>query len=302
LRDKSPARIAMQSVAGGSPRHKNTNKIWYDRHMRKLFLIPALLVLFALPILSTQRVVASSSQAYQDYLSQFDQYRQSYSDFQVAKNEYAKFKSLSAQTDALTKTKLMLTKRNALLLSYLSLLNEKLNEDQGLSVSDKQSYQTLIKNEETFLETQSATVPSAQSLDDVTHISQALESHYIVLQTSIRQILLGLSLGQLSILAAQYDKTLLGAQAIITSYGNTFTPSKLETINQWMRQIKDKRTNFQQKYDSASEGNAQLKAVDVQELDQKYTDLTKNMTDARQYLQEGASFFIELTNALKYSD
>jgi hypothetical protein len=270
--------------------------------MRKLFLIPALLVFFALPTLITPHVVATSSQAYQDYLYQFDLYRQTYADFHVAKNEYAKFKSLSAQTDALTKTKLMLTQRGVLLRSYLSLLKEKLNEDQGLSISAKQSYQTLIKNEETFLETQSTAIPSAQSLDDVTHISQGLESHYLVLQTSVRQILLGLSLGQLSILATQYDNTLLDAQTIISSYGNTFAPAKQATISQWILQIKNKRTSYQQTYDAIAEGSAQLKAGDTQELTQKYTALTKTVSEARQYLREGASFFTELTNALKYSD
>jgi hypothetical protein len=270
--------------------------------MRKLFLIPALLCIIALPMVIASHVFAASQQAYQDYLFQFDQYRQTYTNFQVAKNEYEKFKSLSAQTDALAKTKLMLTNRDQLLRSYLLLLNEKLNEDQGLSGTTKQLYQTLIKNEVSFLETHSSKVPSAGSLEDLTQVSKELESHYSVLQISVRQILTGLSLGQLAILGTQYDKTLLDAQKIISSYGNTFSPGKQETINRWILQIKDKRTYFQQKYDAIMQGSAQMKAADAQELDQKYTALTKNVSEARQYLLEGASFFTELTNALKYSD
>jgi hypothetical protein len=264
--------------------------------MRKLLIFSAFLLFFTFP------VHASSTQAHQDYLYQFDLYRQTNTNFQVAKNEYVKFKSLSAQADALTKTKVMLIQRDKLLRSYLSLLNEKLNEDQGLTVSTKQLYQTLIKNEITFLDAHVGKIPSAGSLSDATLVSGELESHYKILQIFIRQILAGLTLGQLSILASSYDKTLIDVQKIITTYGNTFPSMKQETINRWILQIKNKRTYYQQKYDTITQQSAQLTADDMRDLDQKYTLITKNIAEARQYLLEGSSFFIELINTLKYTD
>src|SRR3972149_4862635 len=83
-------------------------------------------------ILLVPHVFASSQQAYQDYLFQFDIYRQKYSEFTVSKNEYLKSKTLTSQTTALEKTIAMLSFRDLLLRAYLLLLNEKLNEDRGL--------------------------------------------------------------------------------------------------------------------------------------------------------------------------
>src|SRR3972149_6420904 len=158
--------------------------------------------------LAARATGATSSQAYQDYLYQFEVYRQKYSDFQVAKNEYEKFKSLASQTAALEKTKIMLSQRDQLLRAYLFLLNERLNEDQGLNVPEKQQYQTLIKNEVTFLDGHSALVPSIGYLPEAVKVSEELQSHYNVLSRSMRQTIVAISLGQLSVLSKQYDTAL----------------------------------------------------------------------------------------------
>ena len=247
-------------------------------------------------------VNASSQQAHQDYLYQFDVYRQTYTDFQVAKNEYAKFNTLTSQTTALAKTKAMLSQRDQLLRAYLLLLNEKLNEDTGLNPSTKQLYRSLISNEVTFLENHAKLVPSIGSIGDAVRIGEQLESHYGVLQVSIRQILIGLSLGQLTILSDLYDKTMLDAQAQVQNNSTAFTPQKQETINRWLLQIANKKNLYQQKFDSISSANAQLRFSDLQNLERQYNALTKDIGEARQYLREGASFMTELVTAIKYVD
>jgi hypothetical protein len=270
--------------------------------MRNLPNVFVFIVLLALPVLLAFPVFASSAQAYQDYLYQFDLYRQTHTDFQVAKNEYEKFKSLSAQTSALEKTKRMLSQRDSLLRSYLQLLNEKLNEDEGLTPTVRQQYQTRIKNEITFLDTHMTHVPAATSPEELTQISEELESHYIQLHISIRQTLTGLALGQLSTLATGYDKALTDGQNVIAMYGYTFPSEKQETIQRWILQIQNKRSLFQKKYDETVRGNTQTEARDIRDLDREYEVLTQNISEARQYLQEGASFLVELMNALKYID
>src|SRR3989344_509591 len=156
--------------------------------MRRMLFLPVLLMLVLLVALP---VKASSQQAYQDYLYQLDVYRQTYTDFAVAKNEYEKFKSLTSQSAALTKTIGMLTQRDVLLRAYLSLLNEKLNEDRVLSQTEKQLYQTVISNEITFLAEHAGRIPSIGSLDDETDAFHELESHHNVVYGSLRRIISG---------------------------------------------------------------------------------------------------------------
>lgn len=263
--------------------------------MKKIFLPLLLGALLLTPI-----AFASIDQARQDYLFQFDTYRQKYSEFEIAKNEYKKFGTLTAQTTALEKTKIMLSQRDQLLHSYLMLLVEKLNEDQGLGTTTKQQYLTIIQNELTFLEKHTQLIQAIASLEDAENISGELESHYKVLQISIRQILTVLAIGQLNILGNKYDNALKEAQAIMATYAGIFSPEKQQTINRWILQITNKRSLYQQKLDAIASLNVQLDTPDLAELDRQYNQISLMISEARQYLVEGASFLIELKNALKY--
>ncbi|OGG11406.1 hypothetical protein A2Z00_00555 [Candidatus Gottesmanbacteria bacterium RBG_13_45_10] len=247
-------------------------------------------------------IYASSTQAYQDYLYQFDVYRQKYSDFQVAKNSYDKFKTLESQTTALEKTKIMLAQRDQVLRAYLLLLNEELGENQGLNPTTKQTYQTLLNNEVKFLDSHSQLIPAVGSINDAQTVSTQLESHYIILQTSMRQIIIGLSLGNLAILSAKYDTLLQNAKAIILTQGSIFPQDKLNTINRWVLQITDKRSLYQQKINQISSANTQLQINDLQELTRRFDSMTSQVGEAKQYLLEGTSYLGELANALRYQD
>lgn len=246
------------------------------------------------------RAQATSAQAYQDYLFQFDNYRQKLTDFKVAKNEYEKFRSLTSETTALEKTKLMLAQRDQLLRAYLFLLNEKLNEDKGLRATEKSLYQTLINNEVRFLESHAALVPSIGSIDDAMDVSEQLESHYEVLQVSVRQILTGIALGQLATLHVEYDRTLSLGQQVVGMYGGTFDPGKQSVLNRWLLQIGNKRSLYQQKIDAIAGTASQLPNTNERELDRRFNELLQGAAEARQYLAEGASFMGELITALKY--
>ena len=270
--------------------------------MKKTALGVVVIVILSIGFILHSPVNATSQQAYQDYLYQFDIYRQNYSDFQVAQNEYQKFQSLTAQTDALNKTKTMLSQRDQLLRSYLLLLDERLREDQGLAPATKQTYEALLQNEATFLASHAQLISAIGSIDDATQVSRQLESHYMILQVSIRQILIGLALGQLSILNNFYKTDLQTAQSLINTYSSNFTSDKQQTINRWILEIQNKQVLFQQKYDALVAANAQFTADDQNSLDQKFGDLSSQINDARQYLLEGSSYLIELKNALKFTN
>jgi hypothetical protein len=248
-------------------------------------------------------IFATYEQAYQDFLFQFDGYRQKYSDFQVAKNEYLKFKTLTSEATALEKTKAMMTQRDQLLRSYLLVLYEKLNDpNSGLTQITREQHQKILGNEIAFLETHAQTIGAIGSIEDAEQVSKELESHYIILQTSIRQILIGLSLGQLAIIAKHYDTLVTDSQAIISQHAGTFTPQKQETINRWVLQIVNKRNFYQQKVDSISQQSAAMDASDEDDLDTQYNTLVRGMAEARQYLVEGISNLTELRDALKYAN
>lgn len=267
--------------------------------MKAFYFLLALL----LSILSFMpKIQADSERSYRDYLYQFDLYRQKNSEFTVAKNEYQKFKSLTSQTVALEKTIAMLSQRDLLLRAYLLLLNEKLNEDRGVNESEKITYQILIKNEISFLDTHSIVVNSIGSLEDATDSSRELESHYVVLGASMRQTIIGISLGQLFILSRQFDTLLADAKALLSTNKGIFTPQKQATVDRWILQIQNIRSLYQQKIDSITTQNTQIKSSNIDSQDELFRQLKKELAQARQYLAEGTAFIAELTAALRYKD
>ncbi len=259
-------------------------------------------VIFFILIVFVSPINATSERAYQDYLYQFDLYRQKNSEFTVAKNEYQKFKSLTSQTTALEKTISMLSQRDQLLRAYLLLLNEKLNEDRGVNESEKTTYQTLIKNEISFLDTHSMVVNSIGSLEDATDASRQLESHYVVLGASMRQTIIGISLGQLFILSRQFDTLLADSKALLSTNKGIFTPQKQATIDRWILQIQNIRSLYQQKIDTITTQNAQIKSSSVDSQDELFRQLKRELAAARQYLVEGTAFIGELTSALQFNN
>ncbi|MBI3576880.1 hypothetical protein HY086_02500 [Candidatus Gottesmanbacteria bacterium] len=261
------------------------------------FLAPLVLFVLFVPL-----VLATSSQAYKDYLYQFDVYRTKYADFQVAKNEYLKFKTLTSQTTALDKTKQMMAQRDQLLRAYLLLLNEKLNENAGMADTERNTYQTYIRNEVAFLEGHSKLVESIGTLEDAQETSRDLESHYAVLQASIRQTISGISLGDLSRLAKSFDITLADAKALVTTNRGIFTPEKQATLDRWVLQITNVRSLYQQKVDTMRSLAEQLRGTSIEEQNQRFATIKRGVGEARQYLLDGSGFLGELTTALKYQD
>lgn len=249
-----------------------------------------------------QPAAATSERAYQDYLYQFDVYRQRYSEFQIAKNEYLKFKTLTSQAAAVEKTRLMLAQRAQFLRAYLLLLKEKINETPTMAGPERQTYLTLIDNEVSFLDNHSLLVPSVSSVEDATRVSGDLENHYIILHRAIRQTIIGISLAQLTGMSQDYDIALTNSRNLLSANPGSFTLEKQATIDRWVLQITNKRTLFQKKYDLIVSTNNSLNSNDINELNQKFAEMLKFVSEARQELLDGSSYMKELINTLRYQD
>lgn len=272
-------------------------RMWY-----RLFRISIAVIILTLAYIAAPRVLASTEQASRDYIHHYDLYRQYDAEFKVAKNEYEKFKTLVSQTAALEAVKKMLTQRDEMYRTYLLLLSEKILETERLSDTERSLYQTLIQNELKFLNTHMSTVPSISSIQDANAISADLESHAVVLNKSIRQIILGISLGELRRLQDQYDTTKAKIQTLYFQNQSTIPTRKQVIIDRWMIQIDNKRTVSQEKFDTAYKKNEVFKAFNDAQIEKVYQEISSDLSGGKQYLIEGISFMKELMEALKYAD
>lgn len=275
----------------------------YDEYVKKLSALVIsgfLLILLFLPVLHAH---ASSQQAYQDYLYQFDLYRQKYSDFSVAKNAYDKFKTLESESKALSATKTMLSQRDLLLHAYLVYLFERVGEQGGITTVNKQLYQSLLTNELAFLETQSGLVSSINSIDDATTTSEQLESHYDILSATIDEIIAGISLGQLNVIYQNFNLQVTNAQNIYIQNSALLGPDKLTTIKNWVQQITSKQTLYQQKIDETTTQITGFSATNNStDLGTQFGDVTTKIGQAKQYLSDSIANLGEVVTAMQYKN
>ncbi len=267
--------------------------------MKAIVSVLAIIVILFTPLTV---VSATSEKAYQDYLFQYDQYRLKLNNFKVARTEYLKFKTLLAETTSLDTVKSMMIQRNSLLRSYLLLLTEKLNENQGLAAIDKQLYQRLIQNENAFLVNHSQLIGSIGSITDATNVSKQLESHYLVLYAGIRQTLTALSLGDLMTIDTQYKSNFEAIRKLVDINKSTVSPEKQSTIDRWLLQINNKQNLYLQKVEQIMTANSKLTGNTQLEMDELFASIQKNLNEAKQYLSEGTSFMQELITLIRYKD
>lgn len=258
-----------------------------------------LLVCACLFIVST--VKASSATAYQDYLFQFDRYRTTFSTYQVALGEFKKYSSLASEQDALDKAKLLLVQRNLVARTYFLFLTSALSENPSMPATDLTLYQSIITNEIAFLDKESTLAPSLSSLTDVEKTSQEFIKHYPILQSGFRQVIIATQLGYLRYFAKKFDGLAAEAQMIITANKSMLSDTKRSTLDRWILALSNKRSLYQQKVDSVRTGAFQLTG-DIEDQDRKFTVLLQNLSEAKQFLQEGSSFFTEIETALMYDD
>ena len=203
--------------------------------------------LLFLSISGGNTILASSESAYKDYLFQYDQYRLKLNNFHVARTEYLTYKTLLAETTALDTARAMMVQRDDLLRSYILLLNEKINENNGMSDTDRKLYQTIIKNESSYIQTHKTHMTSVGSLSDAEKISIDLQTHYPILNTSVHQILIALSLADLSRMNKQFVSLQEIFRSSIQSNRSYLTPEKQTISDRWMIQISNKQNLYQQK-------------------------------------------------------
>ena len=267
--------------------------------MKRIFL-GIIGVVFTLFLVKT--AIASSAQAYQDYLYQFDVYRQKYNEFDIAKNNYLKFNTLTAQQTAISTTKEMLAARAQLLRAYLLMLNEKITETPQMTQPEVDLYRALINGEVSFLDNQTQFVNSVQTLDDANNVSKQLESHYTVLQISMDQTILGITLAKLRGMGNEFSDKTVQAKALIDQVKPELSLNQQAILDRWFDQISNKRTLFLQKQDAISQAITGLKGSNTQNLADKFSQIQKQITDAESELTEGSSYLRELTNAMMYKN
>lgn len=252
-------------------------------------------------VLLPTAIFAQSQSHYQSYLTQYDSYRKALSSFQIAKNEYDKFKTLQAQAQALTTAKTLLIERNKTLRQYIELLQNLIRETPHMATEEASTLNTLLENEKAFLTTHEKFVASISTVADANTASKQLESHNQIVLATFRQTTLSILIARTNVYAIQYEVLLTQAKSLIEEVKKEFPVEKHAVIDRWYEQMSNKRTLYQQKSSSVANAVSTIKGNPTDQI-KVYQEQVRQLSLARQELIEGSRYMGELISVIRFID
>lgn len=264
------------------------------RTVRNIAIITCSLLLFG-----AGTAYAVSIQAYQDYQYQFGLYRQKLTEYTTAITEYKKFNSLTTQQAALDAAKAVITQRDLAAKTYYLFLNEKLNENPGITTSEATVYRAAITDTIAFLDANAADAGISQSLSEADTVSRAFTKQYMAMQANYRQTAIAIQLGYLTYFAAKFDAGAAQATALIAAAKPQLTPEKQGTLDRWLVTLTNQHSLYVQKATAIAVIQKKITG-DLTEQERQLSSAQKAINEAKQILTEGASYLKEVEDALRY--
>ena len=144
-------------------------------------LLTQILILAVFFIFSSQEILAQSNSyelLKQEYYKQFDEYKVALDKYNHDRAEYLKFETLVSQSVALETTKTFLIERNDVLVAYLRLIKERLEQTPLLTEEELGKKIIYINEEIEFINEQTPTILAAASLKDIESVSKKIQTRY----------------------------------------------------------------------------------------------------------------------------
>ena len=236
-------------------------------------------------------VSANFDSAYQSYLSQYDQYRLTLSNYQTARNRYLTYQTLTSQSEALNNTKIFLQARDQTMILYLKLLLEK-NPDEN--------YRKLLNEDLSFYQNHLNTISAVGNLTDAVSISDKAKEHFAPTEVLSRQTIINILLNKLKNINLNQAKIESGLEEKINFLKNN--GKDVTTLERWTLSFKGKQLLVNQKIEEAQALSDKLEPKSSDQLSKDFSEIQTVVYNANQYLKEGTSFLIEIEKELKYGN
>lgn len=246
------------------------------------------------------RVKADFDQQKIEFTKILEEYNNSYSDFQIAKNSYETYRTLSSLTSALDKSKIYLQKRDELIIKHLELLITKIDE---LNFSDESFKNSLVQkagDEINFFQVQNNLIPAIATINDVNRAAQKAEDEIPLTNIRSKQILGTILITKIRGLMTDYDATTKNITDKINEIKTKSTRSKSTTDKweRWLVEVNNKRTLAD---NGLLQGTTDLNAIKINDnVEKKFDQIRINIVQSSLYLKEGANFIKEILGEMKY--
>ncbi|MBI4035127.1 MAG: hypothetical protein HY381_01905 [Candidatus Chisholmbacteria bacterium] len=223
------------------------------------------------------------SRALNDYTYTFDQYRLSHRQYQLKKNEYLKFGTLTSQTEAQTATLDMLLKRDDVIRTYLTALRLKLAETPGTDPLDREALFARIDQEVNWLFQHQTKLQNTTSLAELSRVSQELQTRYTTIQLLAYQSLTSILAGKQNGLRSQLQTHLQTLKSSVDQIRQSGESTQL--LDRWLVQAQQ-RLELSLERQTAGEFTSQKLTPQNRNLVQEFLNIEFTLKESHQYLKE----------------
>jgi len=267
--------------------------------MKKL-LIFFITILFFFISYSAYAQEFNFKKAYEDYLFNFNKYRESHGEYVTAKEAYLSYKTLTSKNTAKEKTAKLLLNEDEVIRTYLTAIRLKLSGTTGISNYEQNVIYLKLDKEVTLYLTHQDSVNVAGDLEDLVKLAQENKENYKATETLSYQTLGSIFAskeinlrnklnGQITLL-----KDKLGE---IRQKGNKQT-AKAE---RWLLEAENRLLKSQEKEFEAQQILSQIKTTDRYK-NKDYNEAQYLFEQSHQYLKEASSQLQEVIREIKTAD
>ena len=248
---------------------------------------------FASPILAQEEF--TFDRAYSDYVYTFDQYRAAHQQYQLKKNEYLKFKTLTAQTDAYAAGLNLLKARDDVIRTHLTTLRLKLAETPGVNPTERQATFSRIDQEVNWLFAHQTRLQNTTNLKELTRISKEIETRYPTITVLMYQSLTTVLASKQNFFRTQASSHYQGLKTKLINIRDSGEDTTI--FDRWLLQAQQKLELSLERQSAASSLAAKLGAQ-TRNLPQEFLAIQTALKDSHQYLKETTSALQEIIRDL----
>ncbi len=259
------------------------------------------LLFFLLPQKSySEEKIFDADRAFQDYLYNTNLYRQSHSEYIIARESYLKYQTLTSKNTALEKTRLMLKNQDEVTRTYLTALRLKLAEVSGITNYGQNVLYLRLDDEIPWFQKHQQSLNSAGTIEDLVSLSEDGRNQYQKTEILAYQTLGAILTSKQNVL---YEEITQKIKDLKEKIGEIRTKGDKNTslAERWLLEAENRLTRSQEKQFSAQQLLAQMKTNDFNK-NESYNKAQFTIEESHQYLKEANSYLKEVVRELKNAD
>lgn len=274
-------------------------------------LIFLVLCLTSIKIVFSQDSGTKFNQAHREYSLSAEDYRASHDEYVLARSQYLKFKTLTAENNAKEATIRMLETRDEVAEKYLSVLKMRIEEIEGVPDATREALFLRIDEERTWFSEHKERLPSAGSLEDLVSDSDEAKGRFEAADPLIYEGLSVISSGRVNNFRARLKNIFSSVRDKINKIKEEerseykFSTRKIQIIERWIFETEGRISRSEEKQVEADSLISEISGKSGGRGKSSvgtYSQVLSKLGESQQYLKEASLYVIEIIREIKTAE